>query len=59
VAYVPHENGGDVAAIDRENAPRRDRFAVGRTPHHVTTAYDMSSLYVNVRAQRRVPLSRD
>src|SRR5690348_9317829 len=46
--YVPHENGGDIAVIDPVTRQIVDRFAVGRTPHHVTPAYDMSSLYVNV-----------
>jgi DNA-binding beta-propeller fold protein YncE len=52
--YVPHENGGDVAVIDPLTRTIVDRFAVGRTPHHVTPAYDMSSLYVNVMGASRM-----
>src|SRR5438105_1752144 len=52
--YVPHENGGDIAVIDPETRSIVDRFGVGRTPHHVTPAYDMSSLYVNVMGASRM-----
>ena len=52
--YVPHENGGDVAVIDPITRQIVDRFGVGRTPHHVTPAYDMSSLYVNVMGGNRM-----
>jgi DNA-binding beta-propeller fold protein YncE len=52
--YVPHENGGDVAVIDPLTRTIVDRFAVGRTPHHVTPAYDLSSLYVNVMGASRM-----
>ena len=52
--YVPHENGGDVAVIDPLTRQIVDRFGVGRTPHHVTPAYDMSSLYVNVMGSNRM-----
>src|SRR5947209_8245896 len=52
--YVPHENGGDVAVIDPATRTIVDRFAVGRTPHHVTPAYDLSSLYVNVMGASRM-----
>jgi DNA-binding beta-propeller fold protein YncE len=69
--YVPHELGGDVAVIDPQTYTVVDRFYVGRTPHHVTPAYDMSRLYVNVmgsgwlteldiesgRPTRRIPVS--
>src|SRR5919199_1112996 len=34
--YVPHENGGDVAVIDPLTRGIIDRYAVGRTPHHIT-----------------------
>jgi DNA-binding beta-propeller fold protein YncE len=52
--YVPHENGGDIAVIDPLTRQIVDRFAVGRTPHHVTPAYDLSSLYVNVMGSSRL-----
>jgi DNA-binding beta-propeller fold protein YncE len=52
--YVPHELGGDVAVIDPRSRTIIDRFAVGRTPHHVTPAYDLSSLYVNVMGASRL-----
>src|SRR5436853_688829 len=52
--YVPHENGGDIAVIDPETRQIVDRFGIGRTPHHVTPAYDMSSLYVNVMGSNRM-----
>ena len=52
--YVPHELGGDVAIIDPRSRTIVDRFAVGRTPHHVTPAYDLSSLYVNVMGSSRM-----
>jgi DNA-binding beta-propeller fold protein YncE len=45
---VPHELGGDIAVIDPLARRVIDRFAVGRTPHHVAPSYDMSRLYVNV-----------
>lgn len=46
--YVPHERGGDVAVIDPLSMQIVDRFWVGRTPHHVAPAHDLSLLYVNV-----------
>jgi DNA-binding beta-propeller fold protein YncE len=46
--YVPHESGGDIAVIDPATHAVIDRFRIGRVPHHVTPAYDLSSLYVNV-----------
>jgi YVTN family beta-propeller protein len=52
--YVPHESGGDVAVIDPETKRVVDRFSVGRTPHHVTPAHDMSSLYVSVMGANRL-----
>ena len=52
--YVPHENGGDVAVIDPLTRGIIDRYAVGRTPHHVTPAYDLTSLYVNVMGSNRL-----
>jgi DNA-binding beta-propeller fold protein YncE len=52
--YVPHENGGDVAVIDPRTRQVIDRFAVGRTPHHVTPAYDLASLYANVMGSNRL-----
>jgi DNA-binding beta-propeller fold protein YncE len=52
--YVPHENGGDVAVIDPLTRTIVDRYAVGRTPHHVTPAYDLTSLYVNVMGSSRL-----
>jgi DNA-binding beta-propeller fold protein YncE len=52
--YVPHENGGDVAVIDPTTRAIVDRFPIGRTPHHVTPAYDLSSLYVNVMGSSRM-----
>ena len=52
--YVPHEYGGDLAVIDPLTRQIVDRFATGRTPHHVTPAYDMSSLYVNVMGAGRM-----
>jgi DNA-binding beta-propeller fold protein YncE len=52
--YVPHEIGGDIAVIDPETRQIVDRFSIGRTPHHVTPAYDMSSLYVNVMGSNRM-----
>jgi YVTN family beta-propeller protein len=52
--YVPHENGGDIAVIDPLSREIVDRYAVGRIPHHVTPAYDMSRLYVNVMGSSRL-----
>jgi DNA-binding beta-propeller fold protein YncE len=52
--YVPHEMGGDIAVIDPESRRVVDRFSVGRTPHHVTPAYDLTSLYVNVMGASRL-----
>jgi YVTN family beta-propeller protein len=52
--YVPNENGGDVVVIDALSRTIVDRFVVGRTPHHVTPAYDMTSLYVNVMGSSRM-----
>ena len=52
--YVPHENGGDIAVIDPLTRQIVDRFPIGRTPHHVTPAYDMTSLYVNVMGASRL-----
>jgi DNA-binding beta-propeller fold protein YncE len=52
--YVPHENGGDIAVIDPLTRQIVDRFGIGRTPHHVTPAYDMSRLYVNVMGASRL-----
>jgi DNA-binding beta-propeller fold protein YncE len=52
--YVPHENGGDIAVIDPLTRSIVDRFAIGRTPHHVTPAYDLSSLYVSVMGASRL-----
>jgi DNA-binding beta-propeller fold protein YncE len=52
--YVPHENGGDIAVIDPLSRQIVDRYAVGRTPHHVTPSYDMSRLYVNVMGSARL-----
>jgi DNA-binding beta-propeller fold protein YncE len=52
--YVPHENGGDIAVIDPLSRTVIDRFAVGPTPHHVTPAHDLSSLYVNVMGGSRL-----
>jgi DNA-binding beta-propeller fold protein YncE len=52
--YVPHENGGDIAVIDPVTRGIVDRYAVGRTPHHVTPAYDLTSLYVNVMGSNRL-----
>jgi YVTN family beta-propeller protein len=46
--YVPHELGGDIAVIDPLSMQIIDRYWVGRTPHHVAPAYDLSQLYVNV-----------
>jgi DNA-binding beta-propeller fold protein YncE len=46
--YVPHELGGDIAVIDPLSMQIVDRYWVGRTPHHVAPAYDLSQLYVNV-----------
>jgi YVTN family beta-propeller protein len=46
--YVPDELAGDVVVIDATTRSIIDRFPIGRTPHHVTPAYDMSRLYVNV-----------
>jgi YVTN family beta-propeller protein len=46
--YVPHELGGDVAIVDPATLQVIDRFGVGRTPHHITPAYDLGRLYVNV-----------
>lgn len=48
--YVPDEMTGDVIVIDPLAKTIVDRYPVGRTPHHVTPAYDMSRLYVNVMA---------
>jgi YVTN family beta-propeller protein len=52
--YVPHELGGDVVVIDPQTRSIVDRYAVGRTPHHVTPAWDMTSLYVNVMGSGRL-----
>jgi DNA-binding beta-propeller fold protein YncE len=52
--YVPHELGGDVAVIDPASMQVIDRFFVGRTPHHVGPAPDMSSLMVNVMDSNRL-----
>src|ERR671932_664746 len=52
--YVPHENGGDIAVIDPLSRQIVDRYRVGRTPHHVTPAYDLSRLYVNVMGAGRL-----
>jgi DNA-binding beta-propeller fold protein YncE len=46
--YVPDEISGDVVVIDPVSHAIVDRFAVGRIPHHITPAYDMSRLFVNV-----------
>jgi DNA-binding beta-propeller fold protein YncE len=46
--YIPHETGGDVAILDPLTMQIVDRFSVGRTPHHVAPAHDMTQLYVNV-----------
>jgi DNA-binding beta-propeller fold protein YncE len=46
--YVPEEITGDIVVIDATTRAIVDRFPIGRTPHHVTPAYDMSRLYVNV-----------
>jgi YVTN family beta-propeller protein len=48
--YVPDELSGDLVTIDPMTRAIIDRFPLGRTPHHVTPAYDMSRLYVNVMA---------
>ncbi|HYY89084.1 MAG TPA: YncE family protein [Chloroflexota bacterium] len=52
--YVPHENGGDVVVIDPTTRQIVDRFSVGRVPHHVTPAYDLSRLYVSVMGASRL-----
>jgi DNA-binding beta-propeller fold protein YncE len=52
--YVPHENGGDIVVIDPLTRSIVDRFVVGSIPHHVTPAYDLSSLYVNVMGSSRL-----
>jgi DNA-binding beta-propeller fold protein YncE len=52
--YVPHELGGDVAVIDPSTMQVVDRFFVGRTPHHVGPAPDMTSLMVNVMDANRL-----
>jgi DNA-binding beta-propeller fold protein YncE len=52
--YVPHESGGDIAVIDPLTRIIVDRYPIGRTPHHVTPAYDLSSLYVNVMGASRL-----
>lgn len=52
--YVPHELGGDVAVIDPSTMQIIDRYFVGRTPHHVGPAPDMSSLMVNVMDSNRL-----
>ena len=52
--YVPHELGGDVAVIDPASMQVIDRFPVGQTPHHVTPAYDLGRLYVNVMGSNRL-----
>jgi DNA-binding beta-propeller fold protein YncE len=52
--YVPNENGGDIVVIDPLTRRIVDRYAVGSTPHHVTPAHDMSSLYVNVMGAGRL-----
>ncbi|MDQ3811923.1 MAG: YncE family protein [Chloroflexota bacterium] len=52
--YVPHEIGGDIAVIDPLSRTIVDRFFVGRTPHHVTPAYDLTSLYVSVMGTGRL-----
>jgi DNA-binding beta-propeller fold protein YncE len=52
--YVPHELGGDVAVIDPASMQVVDRFPVGQTPHHVTPAYDLGRLYVNVMGSNRL-----
>jgi DNA-binding beta-propeller fold protein YncE len=52
--YVPHELGGDVAVIDPRTMQVVDRFFVGRTPHHVAPAPDMTSLMVNVMDSNRL-----
>lgn len=52
--YVPHEMGGDLVVIDPLTRSIVDRYAVGRTPHHVTPAYDLTSLYVNVMGASRL-----
>lgn len=46
--YVPHEMGGDLVVIDPLTKQIVDRYWLGRVPHHVSPAYDMSALYVNV-----------
>jgi YVTN family beta-propeller protein len=46
--YVPDEISGDLVIIDATTRAIVDRFPVGRIPHHVTPAYDLSRLYVNV-----------
>jgi DNA-binding beta-propeller fold protein YncE len=52
--YVPHELGGDVAVIDPASLQIVDRFWVGRMPHHVTPAYGLDRLYVNVMSSSRL-----
>lgn len=45
--YVPNSGNGTVSVIDPATFQVVDRFPVGRVPHHVTPAWDLSRLYVN------------
>ncbi len=45
--YVPNEGSGDVVVIDPRTFRIIGRFAVGRSPEHVTPDWDLRRLYVN------------
>lgn len=45
--YVPNEGTGDVVVIDPRTFKIVGRFAVGRSPEHVTPDWDLGRLYVN------------
>jgi YVTN family beta-propeller protein len=45
--YVPNELSNDVTVIDPVTLTVLDRFAVGKSPEHITPSWDLQTLYVN------------
>ena len=45
--YVPNSTAGTVDVIDPLTFTVVDHYAVGRIPHHIAPAWDMSALYVD------------
>jgi YVTN family beta-propeller protein len=45
--YVPNSDAGTLTVIDPDTFKVVDQYAVGRIPHHVTPAWDLSKLYVD------------